>query len=314
MVPCTWLATYPKSGTTWTRFLIHELLVGPAARSSDLDAVIPSIHANHQDWKRHLERGGILCTHKEHGRHTEKYGTEMHGFIHVVRHPADVLLSEARFFCLMQAGDVERREGSVDAARLDGLFADYLTVMMHGGQTEKHRRVGMGTWGEHTASWLAARAHYPHVVIRYEDLTQDPVHELRRIAVFLGLERSNDELGSIVERCSADALRRMQELEIARRETGRFYHGDEFKPAYDLGLRFVGKAMVGEGKQLGVQALERLEELFGEAMTRAGYTADPDDPVVAAARLRGLIPLPDVAAEALHATTTGLATPKAVAS
>ena len=190
MKPCTWLATYPKSGTTWTRFLIHELLAGPAEQSSDLDRVIPSIHANDDAWKTPLQRGGVLATHKEYRSHSERYGSDLRGFVHVIRHPADVLLSEARFFCLMQAGDVERKEGRVDAERLESLFVDYLTVMMHGGQTDKHRRLGMGSWSQHLESWLDARERHRHVLVRYEDSlgragrrTRSPGHLLRSRAV-----------------------------------------------------------------------------------------------------------------------------------
>lgn len=288
MVPSVWLATYMRSGTTWTRFLLHELLVGPVRRSADLDEGIPSIHANDEAWRHHLDRGGVLATHKAHPQHTERYGTALRGFVHVVRHPADVLLSEARFFCLLQAGDIERREGHVDPERLEKLLSDYLTVLLHSGRTEKHGRIGMGSWAEHTASWLDARHDLPHILVRYEDLSAAPVGELRRVAAFFGIEASDDELAVHAERCSARSLRAMQEQEIARRETGRFYDGKPFDAAYDLGLRFLGPARVGDGNRLGPAALERIEALFGEVMARVGYRIDPEAPVVPAPDLRSV--------------------------
>ena len=88
-------------------------------------------------------------------------------------------------------------------------------------------------------------------------------------------------------------MRQMQEQEIAGQHTGRFYHGTDFQAAYDLGLRFVGKAVVGEGQQLGDQARERIHDLFGDAMARVGYHADATTPVtVLPESLRSLLPLP----------------------
>jgi len=300
MIPCTWLATYPKSGTTWTRFLVHELLAGPPETSAALEQVIPTIHGAEEGWRSHLDRGGILATHKEYGPQTDRYGPPS-GFVHVVRHPVDVLLSEARFFCLMQAGDVARKEGRVDHSRLDELLLDYLKVMIHGGTTERHRRLGMGSWASNLGSWLAARERHPHALLRYEDLVRDPVGELARLATFLGVDTTDLDLQAIVERCAAPAMRRMQEREIARRQPGRFYEGDDFEVAYDLGCRFVGPATVGEGRKLGEAACARIEQLFGDAMARVGYRFDAGAPVVDPLTddLRAIDPLPEGVATAL---------------
>lgn len=293
MGSCMWLATYPKSGTTWVRFLIHELLVGQVRSSKDLDAFIPSIHDGHT---LRMDELAWACTHKEYSQHAERYGPPGSGFVHVVRHPLDAMLSQARFFCLMQAGDVERREGSVGMERLQELMTDYLRVLFHSGTTPLQRRLGIESWARHTASWMSARDRRPHLLLRYEDLLVRPEEEVRRLAHFLGRTVSDPQLRDIVRRCSTESLRQMQEREITARSPGRFFEGDKFETAYRLGLRFVGTARLGEGWSLGPGAINRVQELFGREMENVGYTMDPDNPVVERAALRSHVSA--IAAEA----------------
>ena len=39
-----WLASYPKSGNTWLRFLLYNYLFGEVRRSGDIARRIPDIH------------------------------------------------------------------------------------------------------------------------------------------------------------------------------------------------------------------------------------------------------------------------------
>ncbi len=279
VAPCTWVAAYQKSGTTWARFLVHHLCRGRAASSTEVDAFVPNMHANNHRWLDHLESGGILATHKRYDTLTDRYGPCVERFVHVVRHPADVILSEARFFCLTQAGNVAREEGEVTPERLQALFSDYLTVMLAKGESARHAKIGMGNWAAHADSWLEARAERPGLLVRYEDLKRDPLGEVARIAQFLELSRTEAELRDVVDGCSLAAMRRMQEQEVAARTVGSLYHGPEFDPGYALGLRFVGRGAVGDGLQLGPAALRRLQHLFGDTMAALGYRADRSEPV-----------------------------------
>ena len=291
-LPCTWLTTYQKSGTTWVRFLIHDVLAGPVRSSSDLDALIPIIHGNDTRWQAALAQGGVLSTHKAYGPHAERYGDVMQGFVHVVRHPADVLLSEARFFCLTQADGVARAEGRVSTERLQKLMRDYLNVMLAHGKSVRHDRMGMGSWAEHARGWLERRDRGPSLLIRYEDLKAQPKVEVHRLATFFGRHLTDAQAAAVVQRCSLDAMRQMQDQELAAQNVGCFYHGPEFETAYSLGLRFVGRGVVGDGTLLGDEALQRIESMFGPVMTQLGYTVQPGHTVVDVPELRALAPLP----------------------
>ena len=68
MVPnptnCTWLAAFPKSGSTWLRFLLHHLLHGPPAVSRDVDRALPSIHDDERTWWTEANPAFHRVTHK----------------------------------------------------------------------------------------------------------------------------------------------------------------------------------------------------------------------------------------------------------
>ena len=295
MPPSTWVAAYQKSDTTWTRFLLCRLVFGPFAASTQVDAQVPNIHGNGDHWLGMLQRGGAhLATHKRYDTLVARYGGCVGGFVHVVRHPADVLLSEARFFCLSHAGTVARTEGSVTQARVEQMFRDYLTVMLAKGESLRHERMGMGSWAAHAQSWLDARDAHPHVLLRYEDLKAEPLAEVRRVAAFLGLDPTDAELEAVIADCSAERMRAMQEREVAEKQVGSLYYGEQWQPAYDMGLRFVGRARVGDGLQLGEHALARIVDLFGPTMERLGYDADPATPVAPRPALREDTPLHDL--------------------
>ncbi|MEM6928804.1 MAG: sulfotransferase domain-containing protein, partial [Myxococcota bacterium] len=196
-----------------------------------------------------LASGGLLATQMTYDRHVERYGAAMHGFVHVVRHPADVLLTEAAYFRRTTTPDPGRRNVPLDDDQLEGLVLDYLHAMEHGGPDTPHARMGMGSWAEHTDSWLHARANHAHILLRYEDLGTDPVGELRRVADFLRLEVSDDILDATVRRRAASWLRRVQEHEIRDR--------------------------AGQPSELGAMARERIADRFGDTMIRVGYTDDP---------------------------------------
>lgn len=275
----TWIATYPKSGTTWVRFLLVRLLAGPFTSSRTVDLMMPSMHAE-TPWEHHLEQGGaVLATHKRYDALVAKYGPCVNGFVHVVRHPADVLVSEARYYCMQNAGAVAEREGSITTERMEEMFRDFLMVMLANGESMRHRRLAIGSWGRHAESWLAARERHPHVLLRYEDLQRDPVAALRRMANFFALEPSDAALAQVAKDCSASAMRGIQERDVAEGESGSLYQ-ESWKPALDLGLRFVGQATVGTGFQLDARALEQLEARFGPMMRQLGYRMDPEEPTL----------------------------------
>ena len=83
----------PRCEGAWIRTFIHELLIGPVERPTDLDQAFPSIDDAPEAWHSHLDRGGLLGTSLTYRAHTARFG-DLHGFVHVLCHPA-VLVTQA---------------------------------------------------------------------------------------------------------------------------------------------------------------------------------------------------------------------------
>ena len=251
---CTWLAAFPKSGSTWLRFLMHHLLHGPPAISRDVDRALPSIHDDERKWwTEALTRRSIVLTHKCVSAQLERF-SEISSFIQVVRHPADVLLSDAHFFALTQLDSRLKKlgPGADPAAVMQDLANTYLNLVLVRGKVPKQDRLGFGTWTENVDGWLAQLEQRPSILIRYEDLKAQPMEQLGRLCQFLGLERSPEQLESASNGASVESMKAMQEREIRNQTPGRFYN-PRHQQAYGMGLRFVRKGAVGQELLLGTR-------------------------------------------------------------
>jgi hypothetical protein len=284
--PLVWLASHPKSGSTWLRFQLHHLLHGPPGSSADVNRGMPSIHdEDPAPWTAALQVGGVMLSHKAPGPHLARLPPG-DGVILLVRHPADAVLSDARFFALTQLDAYVQSKGrTVDQATdadIQHLLGLYLGGLLQQGSVPKQRRLGFGSWGEHAAGWLQTVAGRPHVVLRYEDLQRDGEAELRRVCVFLRRPLAPPALRAAVAGSHLSAMKAMQEREITARTPGRFYEA-RHAGAYKKGLRFVSQGRVGQGLRLPPAALERLGALWAEPMARLGYrmpgAGDPVGPL-----------------------------------
>lgn len=276
-----WLASFPKSGSTWLRTALHGLLHGPLARSAALGVSMPSLHgADLLHARSAMANGGIVLTHKAAGPHRERF-PEGGGVLLLVRHPADVLVSEARYFALTQLDRSLAHDGRAvpSPGDLQALVSSFASVVLSRGCTPERARQGVLGWGENVASWLDHSLDRPGLLVRYEDLKVDLPGELRRIAAALGLPGDDDAVERACAVASLGAMRALQEHEIARKIPGRYYD-PEHEKAYAAGLRFVASGTVGQGLQLPAPALAALQQRWGPVAARLGYRFGGEGPAV----------------------------------
>ncbi len=202
--PVIWLASFPKSGNTWLRFLLARLLFGPVADSADLETMIPDSHVpisagSASECRRH--RGNLLL--KTHWT-SDTAGVRARRtvrVIYLVRDPRDVFASLARYF-----------EATKPPAR-DRLLAAFVES---GGSTPEFLGHGFGTWRRHVESWLVdAARQVPVHLVRYEDLRARPREELRRLAAALDRETDDAELEACVEESRIERLRAIERRDMA---------------------------------------------------------------------------------------------------
>lgn len=163
-----WLASYPRSGSTWVRFLLTAYRHGAIGRSTDVAREVPDIHgpdAVRADIAARLDRGTplIVKTHVPWTAH-HPFAAWTARAVLLVRHPRDVLLSSLAFHRTLG-----RPTPPDDAEAARAFIAE--------SGDPAWRAAGFGTWSRHAQSWLDVCAHPVHV-LRYEDLRADPAHAL----------------------------------------------------------------------------------------------------------------------------------------
>ena len=188
----TFVVSYPRSGNTWTRFLIANMVWSKEIVTfTNIEGKIPDVCKNTKNQLRRIPRPRILKSH-------EYFDPRYAKVVYVVRDPRDVVVSYYHF---------HRKKRVIE----DGYPMHVYVSRFITGNLDEY-----ASWKDNVASWLATRNGTSNfLLLRYEDLLKDPGGELLRVAAFLGVSRTNAEIGRAVELSSAD---RMRKLEACQRD------------------------------------------------------------------------------------------------
>jgi hypothetical protein len=256
-----WIASYPKSGNTWVRFLVCNLVFGLQDSAAALNHLAPDIHelavvpeppTAPVFIKTHFSLSPTLPL----AAHTA-------AAIYVVRNPADVMLSNFHY---------SRRSGPATEEAQPNL-EEYVYQYLAAHGDPRWIKARMGTWDSHVQSWLATGHSFPVLPLRYEDLLADGRNGAQQICSFLGLVRSDEEIERAVTGASFQRMRQIEEADIRSQNVGIF-----FKPylqrSIGAGLRFMRAGKAGEGaKVLSAEQLQGVVATFGPFMRQLGYEA-----------------------------------------
>lgn len=240
------LASYPRSGSTWTRFVLYEILTG---ESSSFDNVNRGIPENGIQWlaKPLLPGEGRLI--KTHEPYRPEYGRA----VYLVRDMRDVIFSQYS------------REKELGILYDD--FDGYLSKFLRG------KISGFGAWQKHIDSWLESPLprRGDMLLLRFEDLRKDMEGAMGQMLDFFGVEVRPEVIRAAI---ANNTLDRMREKEIQSATLHQAKGGEEG--------RFVRKGSVGGWRErLTDEQLQVIDEFAGDAFRRMGY---PQAAAVAGAR------------------------------
>jgi aryl sulfotransferase len=276
MSGAVWLASYPRSGNTWTRLALRSLSGGGEEVELSAISSFGRVAARRELIDRELEVDSGLLTESETQElrpdmHAVLFGSRpptlvkthdawvrtpsgrpvygrdfTHAAIYLLRDPRDVAVSWARF-----------HDWPLD--RSIAYLADESAFLGHAGTNIGVQiRQPMGSWSAHVKSWLDESDLDP-LMVRYEDMVADPHDAFRRMAVRIGWDSGDAAVNGAVEATQFDRLRDKEAkhgfLEKAHR-TDRFFRA--------------GKA--GNWREhLSPEQAVRIERDHEEVMARFGY-------------------------------------------
>jgi len=270
-----WLASYPKSGNTWMRAFLHNLLTN-AQEPVDINALHHftlgegSAQYYRQFDSRPLtslsEREVMELRPKVHELLTRAFPDSVFvkthhflgeiegvplitmdhtaGAIYVVRNPLDVIVSSASHFGASIDQTIQElgHEGTGDAP------------------SDQNARQFYGSWSLNVSSWTQNAVPTLHVV-RYEDMHERPLETFAGVARFLGLNPPPDRLERAVANSSFGALKAQEEERgfVERTEHTRFFR----------------EGRTGTWKEvLSEQQVAQVVSDHREQMVRFGYVPD----------------------------------------
>ncbi|MGA8732661.1 MAG: sulfotransferase domain-containing protein [Terriglobales bacterium] len=242
-----YLVSYPRSGNTWTRFLIANLLDPEhPATFGNIESRVPEIYFNYDRVLRRLPRPRLLKSH-------EPFNPRYPKMICIVRDPRDVAVS-------FYHHNVKWRN-IPDDYPIDDFIPGFIA-----GQYD----AWSGSWADNVKSWISMRQGGNNfLLLRYEDLRHNTLSELLRVAEFLrlagfsGIATSPDKLALAIERSSPE---RMRELEREQtRQHVQLKRTRQDKP-------FIRTATSGGWRSaLSETSVALIEGAWAELMENLGY-------------------------------------------
>jgi hypothetical protein len=174
------LASYPKSGNTWLKYMLAELMTGQDVDFRSVEHIVPHV-GFHRRAPRLNNAARIIKTH-------EKFREEYHRAIYIVRDGRDVAVS---YYYQWRKHN-------------DGVFRSFLEKFVVGEIDY------VGPWQDNVASWLQAKNRHQIEIVRYEDCLTEPLAVMSRVANFIGLNLGEARLAEAIAANSTDSMSRKE--------------------------------------------------------------------------------------------------------
>jgi hypothetical protein len=240
----TFLVSFPRSGNTWTRFLVCNLM-NPAdpVNFAQLESRIPEIYYVTDQNLCAFPRPRVIKSH-------ECFDPRYKKIIYIVRDPRDVLISYYEY-------QLKRRVISEDCS-----LEEFLPRFM-----ESEIEPKTGSWRDHVVSWMATRGGQKNfLLLRYEEMLVNTQKEATKIASFLGLDSNPGRIARAVALSSADRMRKLEKEQSRQWKLTKKTRQD--KP-------FVRKAEAGGWKYtLPERCVAQIESAWGDVMRSVGYDSN----------------------------------------
>lgn len=277
-----WLASYPKSGNTWFRVFLTNLLRDADAPASinelestpiasarvlfdnNVGVEASDLTADEIDRMRpelyiHLaENATEPLFMKIHDAYTEvaddmplipQAATD--GALYFIRNPLDVAVSFAH------------HNGLGYDATISLMADDAFAFCCMPDRLHNQLRQKILSWSSHVLSWVD-RTPFPVCFLRYEDMKSQPLETFEKAVRFAGLSHTREQIQKALDFSSFDIVQQQEELE-------------GFHEKSPVSSRFFRKGKIGSWREeLSEQEAQRIVRDHRQVMHRFGYLCEND--------------------------------------
>jgi len=192
------VASYPRSGNTWLRFMLYEILVGKSSTFTNVHSLVPDIGQQGSALPVLANQGRLIKTH-------EPYLPLYRKAIYLVRDARDVALSEFAY------------QKALGLAEDD--FETYLPRFLRGEVNP------FGSWSAHVDSWMEAkdRGDADVLLVRFDQMRSQPEDSLAGMMDFLQVPVERETIRRAVANNSVEKMRDKEKVNPQKASAkGRF--------------------------------------------------------------------------------------------
>ena len=272
-----WIASYPKSGNTWMRFLLanyffnHDMVFDPTIvkhiTSLNFPKEISKLNERNKLDINHISKfwipaqnnlqvhGGDVTFLKTHNANISVKGKSFTNenytiaVIYIVRDPRDVIISSHNYF-----------GSDYDKLINDICYDKYFTIL---GDIDKGNLQVLSTWDVHVNSWIQKMNSVPKIIVRYEDMIKDTDKIFRNtvnfLAKILNFHVNEQKLKFSVKNSKFKKLSNMED------EIGFIENGNVDK-------KFFRKGKIGQYKDILTKSqIDQINQKFMKEMSYLKY-------------------------------------------
>jgi len=219
------LASYPKSGNTWVRFIWANILSIEETNGGtvDFNRLVNKLGSEYDSHSyRDVDSSEIPRLVKTH-RQYDKRRFEINESVYIIRNPFDVMESYHEY---------RRHKKSASVS-------ESLSTFIRG-------KFGIEAWCTHVKSWMRSDA----IILRFEDLKKDAYEAFKQAFSEGGLiDVENKTMKRAVEESTFENLRRLEEL-----------YGRPNQEMFNEGFRFMRTGSIGTWKSYSDSDLTHIED------------------------------------------------------
>lgn len=172
----TFIVSFPKSGNTWVRFILANLIYSKEEKITFHTAkkFIPDYEVHLEDLKK-LKRPRIIKSHSD-------FNSKFNKVIYILRDVRDVYISYYHY----------KKKQLPDNTTLNSYI-----------RTKEDNNKG---WNYHVNSWIKNKSSNI-LIIKYEDLLDDTFGEIKKVVDFMSLSYSDEQISEAISKSTFESMK-----------------------------------------------------------------------------------------------------------